>query len=517
MGFLTGSAKRRGFESPGLEGPGTDEVRTDSGIYGGGNQLVHMDKANPAGVGVGPRSDRAEVDRYRSLGEAAANREAYNPDFSKALDDRMRGQEARGGQKEALAMQRRAAMGGAPSRAAILGGQVAGQSLEGALAGSAGARPGSMAAAQMASRGGMGAAQIGAQGQAMGMRSGEMNAARGAYAAGATGMRAGDYVNMSMSQERAEAQAKAEIAQAHLNQAGQMGYEQMGLNTEQSILDATMRHAGAQNQANQTTRDASDARTARAQRLGMGLVSAVGTLGATGSDSRMKQGATMLSDAHAKREAYLLGRAHEGEQRREGKPVEYAYGGRPKPGEDIVDKDPARANEGATKREPQAFTREHPEADTVARRSQYENGRRAMLTGAALGPVAGPFGPGMVAGGAQVMRNSEPEATTSDERSKRGARGADTMTDALADGLKPYQYEYKPGFAEAEGQSPHEKNVGPMAQDMASNPITGQAVSERPDGMMQIDMKKATKLSLAAAGHNAQKIRELEARMKGGR
>ena len=54
-----------------------------------------------------------------------------------------------------------------------------------------------------------------------------------------------------------------------------------------------------------------------------------------------------------------------------------------------------------------------------------------------------------------------------------------------------------------------------MAQDMASNPITGQAVNQRPDGLLQIDMKKATKLSLAAAGHNAQKIRELEAKMGG--
>jgi hypothetical protein len=91
-------------------------------------------------------------------------------------------------------------------------------------------------------------------------------------------------------------------------------------------------------------------------------------------------------------------------------------------------------------------------------------------------------------------------------------RDRDPMSAALASGLKPYSYEYKPEHRPPE-QSPHEKNVGPMAQEMATNEVTGSAVKTGEDGLMYIDLPKATKLTLGATGHLAQRQQETDDRL----
>lgn len=90
----------------------------------------------------------------------------------------------------------------------------------------------------------------------------------------------------------------------------------------------------------------------------------------------------------------------------------------------------------------------------------------------------------------------------------------------LAQGLAPFSYEYKPGFREQERQEPGERNVGPMAQNMAANPVTRTAVKEGDNGMLYIDQPKAGKLALAGIGHLAaeqQRMKAEMARMRGGR
>ncbi len=104
----------------------------------------------------------------------------------------------------------------------------------------------------------------------------------------------------------------------------------------------------------------------------------------------------------------------------------------------------------------------------------------------------------------QSIRN-----TLSDERTKQGLRAESDMGVALAEGFKPYEYEYKPGFAQRERQAPGEKNVGPMAQDMASNSITGSAVKKAPNGLLVVDLPKATKVNSAGIGYLAQKQEEM--------
>jgi hypothetical protein len=65
---------------------------------------------------------------------------------------------------------------------------------------------------------------------------------------------------------------------------------------------------------------------------------------------------------------------------------------------------------------------------------------------------------------------------------------------------KPYAY--KPAYVAASGQAPGEVNVGPMANDMAKDPVARTAVMRDPDtGLLQIDKDKALKVvmgSLAA-------------------
>jgi hypothetical protein len=349
---------------------------------------------NPYAVGL--NGFEAERTRYRGLGEAAANRQAYQPDFSAAQADRAKNLQARGQQVEAAGMMRQAAEGNAPSRAAIMGEQVGGQSLDAAMGASAGARGLGAASAQRQGATGMGAMQNGAMGQMAGLRATEMGDAREAYGKGLAGIRSGDYENQGLSQQQAEARAESENFQRRLNQSGQMTYEQAAINATQMELDAKARIAGAQTQENATATAAHDARNDRYMRTAVAAGTAIAA--AAGSDERMKKSAHKLSfaDAHARR---------------------------------------------------------HP----------------------------------------------------------------DEFGDALAD-MQPYSYEYKAGYREDEGQDPGEKNVGPMAQDMAKNPITGSAVDRGPDGMLQVDMTKAGKLTLGAVGYLAAKQREQDAeiaRLKG--
>jgi hypothetical protein len=110
--------------------------------------------------------------------------------------------------------------------------------------------------------------------------------------------------------------------------------------------------------------------------------------------------------------------------------------------------------------------------------------------------------------------------TTSDERAKQGTHREGDMGHALAQGFEPFEYEYKPDFAGAEHQEVGEKNVGPMAQNMAKNPVTGSAVKQDPSGLLVLDIPKVTKVNSAGIGYLAARQQRMEqelARMKGGR
>jgi hypothetical protein len=254
--------------------------------------------------------------------------------------------------------------------------------------------------------------------------------------------------------------------------------------------------------------------------------------------------AISMSDALAKREAYALGRAHQWEQGKTGKPVAWAH---KTPDGDIKDdaghQDVMSGPRGkVAKTEGKAAGRSYgravpPKNDEeralMAWRSQGKPEQEAEGPGIgyrALG-AASTAGQGVIdygnavndalPGGEQPMGPppaavaqrplaGQTRAMVSDKRTKTKI---DPMTNALADGLAPHQYEYKAGFAQSEGQAPGEKNVGIMAQNAEKNPITGVIVEHDEDGMRRINLKKSTSLALAAAGHNAQMLREQQAQI----
>lgn len=177
-----------------------------------------------------PSGRQQDVDRYRSMGEAVANRPDITANFGDArghlgmaneslgtaentlagaersfgsadaatgmaYDYHALGGQSRDEQMGALALQRQAAMGGAPSQAEILGRGLIGQSLRGQMATAASARGGSMgqmAAQRFAAQNAAGFQQQGMN-QLAAMRAGEMAQARDAYAASSSNIRGMDY------------------------------------------------------------------------------------------------------------------------------------------------------------------------------------------------------------------------------------------------------------------------------------------------------------------------------------
>lgn len=267
---------RMGFDPTPNQGKAYDE----SHFGGYGNVVGHSDRNNvPVIVGTG-RQDH--VDRYRGLGEAAANRDAYQVDFEQARADQARGLQARAQQVEAAGMLSAAARGNAPSAAAIGGNQVGGQSLSAALAAGAGARGGltQQAAAQTAGMQQQQGLQLGGMSQFAGQRAGEMDQARGAYLGGVTGIRNQDYQSMGLAQQQAEAQAQAENFQRQLNQEGQMSFEQRGFDVNALEQERALRQK--QIYAGQFAANAAREQQQKEANMGfMGnVIGGVGTVGA---------------------------------------------------------------------------------------------------------------------------------------------------------------------------------------------------------------------------------------------
>lgn len=215
---------------------------------------------------------------------------------------------------------------------------------------------------------------------------------------------------------------------------------------------------------------------------------------------RDPSGGMMVSDDRAKvrdaeREAYLLGRAHGVE-----KNPDFAYGGAPRRGEEIVDRDPWMSDARRAEQRPEWLEG-----------YMHEQGGQSARAGlsAGLAPLSDRAG-GMMRRGVEMGAGpSGPDSRAGDfyaaQPDMAGAVG-DRMTGQLARGLQPYAYEYKPGFG-TEGQK-----VGPMAQEMASNEVTSTAVRKDPQtGLLAIDRDDGLKVALGGVGHLASKQAQQEA------
>jgi hypothetical protein len=78
--------------------------------------------------------------------------------------------------------------------------------------------------------------------------------------------------------------------------------------------------------------------------------------------------------------------------------------------------------------------------------------------------------------------------------------------------LEGSPYAYKPEFRPPE-QAPGEVNVGPMAQNMAEDPVASTAVRKLPNGMLGIDVNKNVKLLDSITAEQEKRIGKLESRL----
>jgi hypothetical protein len=457
--------------------PTTDNSGRNSEAWGGyGTGWTTAPNGARQATGNGYDQD---TDRYQGLARAAANVGAYQIDYGQADDDAAYGQHARNQQRSAIDLMRDTANGSMPSQAQLAGQNQLNAGAQAQQAGAMSMRGGSLAQAAAMQRQQSGQGAYIQQGNQMldAQRAQEMAAARQQYMQATEQQRAQDQQSQGLQQQRADAQNAMEQGQRDLNDQTSLGYDKMGADTQKQSLKQQVNDysLAGQRDASRAAADQADQdrTTKKYAAYGGAVASWIG--GGIGSDERMKQGARpmMLSDAAAKANAWDLGHnaaLDEVQQMRMRPPAELKALG-------------AKGNRLAN-----AIAGAKGDAwDEAHGKSQH------IMQGQEM-PTREP----------QAFRHGDPN----------------DMTRQLADGLAPYEYEYKPGFDAAEGQKPGEKNVGPMAQNMAANPVTGAAVSQRPDGLLQIDMKKATKLSLAAAGHNARKLQEQQAQidaLKGGR
>lgn len=244
--------------------------------------------------------------RSRMLGDKAQGRGAYVSDMGQS-------NQSRGQQYDALDMLHGAALGTAPSQAAIQAQAAGDRTLAGnmSMAGSVKGGPGARVAATRAAMAGNAAAGQTIAREAAAGRAGEMATARGQLMQGTTAVRAGDLDAQRIQQQN-------ELAQRQFNDAQQRFFESQGTNIQ--IQDQNNQLAQQQTAANNwsagrqaTMADEGFGFGKDMTYVSMGAGAAQGGLGAAmqgagagakpdddtfGSDERMKN--VMLSPAEAK-------------------------------------------------------------------------------------------------------------------------------------------------------------------------------------------------------------------------
>ena len=106
----------------------------------------------------------------------------------------------------------------------------------------------------------------------------------------------------------------------------------------------------------------------------------------------------------------------------------------------------------------------------------------------------------------------------SDERTKTlDEKTGEEPIDAFAR-INSYLYKYKPE-AQAHYQGKYgiddKEHFGPMAQELADNPITESTVQPNEDGFLTVDTKQLTMTNTAMIAQLSRKIQELEAKLGG--
>lgn len=254
-----------------------------------GNQYNGDDPAKGAGgysrdafeYGGNRQAGNALAEGYYQQGQAAQGRQAAQADYTAANADRAQAQQSRGEQLGALELSRQAALGNAPSVAAL---QMQ-QGLDQAVRGQESARASARGAAGVAMADYGAAANQAAMGQqtvsAMGqLRAQEMAQARGEYMQGATGMRGMDYQGAQQAVGMSQFDTEQQMRQREMNDRMQLGLYGASEGVRQTQLHAQLQQQGALQQGyqeaqrlKQASEQGSAAATMQGIQMGLGGVS----------------------------------------------------------------------------------------------------------------------------------------------------------------------------------------------------------------------------------------------------
>jgi hypothetical protein len=181
---------------------------------------------------------------YNGLANRYMNTQAPNIDYGGANQYMGLGNQARGAQSNALSLEQQAAMGNAPSQAAIMMKQGNDQAMANQLSLAAGARgPAAMAMAQQQAAGNTANLQTQNINNTGALRAQEMANARGSYMSGASGMRSQDLASQQQMAQQAQQQAQLGLGYGQLGLQGGLGFSQLGFNVNNAQLGASQNMA----------------------------------------------------------------------------------------------------------------------------------------------------------------------------------------------------------------------------------------------------------------------------------
>lgn len=480
------------------------------------------------------------ANRYSMQGLAGQGRQGETIDYTNALYDRGQAQAARGNQNSIYGLMAARAAGTTPSIAQMQADRQMQQAAAEQSSAAASARgPAGLALAQQGAAANTAAMQSNISGMAQINAANERQQAEQAAFQAATGMRGGDMQAGGMAAQQAQAQAglyQQQRAQNDQYQLGMTGFEtdvqKAQLQAQGNKVAVAAGQAQAQAQLNQAAamhdQDRSDGwwktgLTVGAGALGTGAAIAANFLGGGGASNSPAPGGVAGSDpgSGGTQGGYGgPGSTTGGYDSASGAPVAGTGGGfDPDDVSDVTAKqniqplglaggDDPRAKawdegrqsalqglETLASKSPEELKAygDHPLAAAVRKMKAdaWDEGRR---------------GPGAQARGDGLMGSSADDVAKMQAGEGMRSGSGDPMTEQLASGLAPSAYDYKPGMG-----TPGRK-VGPMAQNMAANPITATAVRADPSrgGLMSIDRSDGLKVALGGVGHLAQRLQELE-------
>lgn len=260
-----------------------------SGIFGSQQQVPEA--AEWGGKRGGADED---VNRFRNLSEQVGNRAAPGTDWGQANNDYARSQQGGAAMGDAMGLARSAALGQAPSVAAIQQQQGLAQAQQQALSLGASARGGgaNLAAAQRAAMRSNESQAGNAIGQAAALRAGEMATARGQYGSLADAYTGAADRSRSLSQNQAQFGTQTELANRGMNDTQQRAYLGAEQNVRQGQLAAEQQRRGFEAGA-----QANNAKTANDNTMGLIKMGAGAAMMA--SDIRLKTDVSPQGDREA--------------------------------------------------------------------------------------------------------------------------------------------------------------------------------------------------------------------------